>query len=142
MVEQETKAVMNRPGTSSTEKLEIQYYDQIFPRWYLKELEKDAKRDPRSIDPADFRHKKSFEMPGIEDEFMDRQAREKAMFEDQQIYLENKKEQQERMQLFYVLEQFFEHARTKPDPNSEAQKTIKEYFGKQENTFFFDRNKL
>lgn len=46
------------------------------------------------------------------------------------------------MQLFYVFEQFFENARTKPDHDSDAQKAIKDYFGKTENTFFFDRNKL
>jgi hypothetical protein len=40
------------------------------------------------------------------------------------------------------LEQFFENARTKPDPNSSAQAAIKEYFAKPENTFFFDKNKI
>jgi hypothetical protein len=51
-------------------------------------------------------------------------------------------EQQQRIQLFYVLEQFFEQARNKPEPESVAQAQIKEYFSKPENTFFFDKNKI
>lgn len=133
---------MDKPGKSSPEKLELQYIENTFPRWYLKELEKDVHREPRAINPADFRPKKSFEMPPADAKFANKREKEAQLFEDQKVYLENKKEQQERIQLFYILEQFFESARSKPDPTSEAQKAIKEYFSKPENTFFFDKNKI
>jgi hypothetical protein len=81
-------------------------------------------------------------MPAADAEFMNSKARENQMFDDSRIYQENRKEQQERIQLFYILEQFFENARSKPDPNSEAQKAVKDYFSKPENTFFFDKNKI
>lgn len=133
---------MEKPGKSSPEKLELQYIESTFPRWYLRELEKDVHRAPRDVNPSDFRPKKPFEMPPSDATFTNKKAREAALFEDQRVYLENKKEQQQRMQTFYILEQFFESARTKPDPASEAQKAIKEYFSKPENTFFFDKNKI
>ena len=58
------------------------------------------------------------------------------------MFLENKKEQQERIQLFYILEQFFEHSRSYPDQMSEAQNHMRDYFADPENTFFFDKNKI
>ena len=83
MLEQEGKAIMDRPGKTDPEKLELMHIGETFPRWYLEELEKDAQRDPRPIDPTVFRPKKPFEMPKVTAEFMDRKAREKALFEDQ-----------------------------------------------------------
>lgn len=120
MLEQEGKAIMDRPGKSAPDKLEWTYINDTFSRWYLRELEKDAKRDPRPVNPADFKPKKPFQMPAEDEHFLTKPEREAAFFEEQKLFLENKKEQQERTQLFYVLEQFFENARTKPDPNSEA----------------------
>ena len=58
------------------------------------------------------------------------------------MYKENKKEQNDRIKLFYVLEQLFEEARTRPDSDSKAQEAIKDYFADPENTFFFDKNKI
>ena len=51
-------------------------------------------------------------------------------------------EQQERNQLFFVLEQFFSHAKQNPDPLNKAQEAIVDYFKDTENTFFFDKNKI
>jgi len=62
--------------------------------------------------------------------------------EDHRLFVENKKEQQDRIKLFYILEQFFEHAREKPDKMSAAQDHMREYFADPENTFFFDKNKI
>lgn len=56
--------------------------------------------------------------------------------------MENKKEQHERMQLYYVLEQFYEQAQRSPDPLSDSQKHINAYFSEPANTFFFDKNKI
>ena len=56
--------------------------------------------------------------------------------------MENKKEQQDRIQLFYILEQFYEHSREKPDAGSVAQQHMRDYFSDPENTFFFDKNKM
>lgn len=65
------------------------------------------------------------------------------MKKDHALYLENKKETMERIQLFYVLEQFYEHARqNKKEQVSEADQAIRDYFAEPENTFFFDKNKI
>ena len=45
------------------------------------------------------------------------------------------------MQLYYILEQFYEKAQNSPDAG-EAQTHINEYFADTENTFFFDKNKI
>ena len=51
-------------------------------------------------------------------------------------------EQIERNQVFFILEQFFAHAKTSQDPMNKAQEAIEEYFKDTENTFFFDKNKI
>jgi len=47
-------------------------------------------------------------------------AREQKMFDDHKIFMENRLEQQKRTQLYYILEQFHEHARVNADPNSKG----------------------
>lgn len=64
------------------------------------------------------------------------------MKQDHALYQEKKLEQQDRIRLFYILEQFYEQARTNPDPASKGQQKISEYFAVPENTFFFDKNKI
>jgi len=54
MLEQQGKEIMQRPGKSSNDKLELMFFERTFPRWYLQELDKDAHRNPRPIDPADY----------------------------------------------------------------------------------------
>lgn len=58
------------------------------------------------------------------------------------MYNEGKLEQQERTQLFFVLEQFYEAARRDPNEKSQGQKLIKDYFNDPDNTHFFDKNKI
>ncbi len=54
----------------------------------------------------------------------------------------NIEEQLDRNQLFFVLEQFFAHTKSNPDPHNKAQEEITNYFKDTENTFFFDKNKI
>ncbi len=44
--------------------------------------------------------------------------------------------------MFFVLEQFFSHAKQNPEPLDKAQEAIVDYFKDTENTFFFDKNKI
>ena len=90
----------------------IMYADNTFERWYAKVLEEDAKKEPRPITPADYEPKK-FIKPSSEElpTWKSVSEREEEFFKDHALYLENKKENLDRSQLFYVLEQFFEHSR-------------------------------
>lgn len=97
ILELEGKAILNKPGKVSEEKLELIHVDDTFSRWYLRELEKDVKREPRPINAADFRKKKPFELTPVTEKFKDKNDREAAHFEDHSIFLENKKEQQDRI---------------------------------------------
>lgn len=65
---------------------------------------------------------------GSKPEYLDQRARENQFFEDHALFLENKKEQQDRTKLFYILEQFYEHTRENPDKMSDAQDHMKHYF--------------
>ena len=67
--------------------------------------------------------------------------------EEHKQYKENKLEQNERIETFYVLEQFFESQRQNPAAQEDkdlesAQNHIRDYFKDPENTHFFDRNKI
>lgn len=53
-------------------------------------------------------------------EFMNTEERREKYMQEHGLYLENKKEQQERMQLYYILEQFHEKAQRAPDTGSDA----------------------
>jgi hypothetical protein len=78
---------------------------------------------------------------------LDLAARREQFHDEHELYRENKLEQQERIELFYVLEQFFEDSRQHPanDDNKSlkaAQQHMQDYFSQPENTFFFDKNKI
>ena len=45
---------MEKPGKVSAEKMELEFVEDTFNRWYLRELEKDAKRNPRPVNPEEF----------------------------------------------------------------------------------------
>ena len=67
--------------------------------------------------------------------------------EEHQRYKEGRLEEQERAELFYVLEQFFQKSRRQPAaeehaPLHAAQEHLREYFSQPENTEFFDKNKI
>jgi hypothetical protein len=69
-------------------------------------------------------------------------VREQELKTEYKLYQEKKLEQQERIRLFYVLEQLNEKARQEPDAGSTGQAAIREYFSDPDNTYFFDKNKL
>jgi len=81
-------------------------------------------------------------VPGAPTEYLNQRERERKFFDDFALFAENKKEQQDRTALFYILEQFFEHSRQSPDKMSVAQDHMREYFSDPDNTFFFDKNKI
>jgi len=114
-----------------------------FDRYYQKQLLKDARQPPRPLEmdhvkPAKVLRAKDTPGPTWKDT-----AQQKVEYkEDFELYQENKKEQIERIELFYILEQFYERTRNEPDASSEAQQHMREYFGNPENTFFYDKNKI
>lgn len=55
----------------------------------------DAKRQPRKIDPQDFKAKKPWEYP--QEAFKNTKQRQESFYKDHSVYLEKKKEQQERI---------------------------------------------
>ena len=99
------------------------------------------RRPPRQIDPEHFKPRKPWDRPvGLP--FKEKEEREQDLKNEYKLYLEGKLEQQERIRLFYILEQFNEEARQKPNPASRGQAAIKEYFSDPDNTYFFDKNKI
>lgn len=143
IVEQQYKKQSETPDHLTFMDKEYQYSDFTFERWYLGQLEIDANKQPRSINPDDYNPKKFIRaQKADEPTYMDRAAREEKFFEDHSLFLENKKEQHDRTSLFFILEQFYEQAREKPDKLSVAQDHMKDYFSDPDNTFFFDKNKI
>ena len=143
IVEQKYKEQMNNPDTVTFKDKEIQVSPYTFERWYLKQLESEQYREPRPINPEDYEPKSFMKAAGApEPEYLNQRQREKQFFEDHALVQENKKEQQDRMKLFYILEQFYEHSRAKPDKMNEAQNHLREYFSDPANTYFFDKNKI
>lgn len=121
MVEQKYKKQMDTPDQLTFIDKEFQYSPYTFERWYLNQLELDAKAQPRSINQDDYVPKK-FMKPKKADEptYLNQAAREEKFFMDHKLFLENKKEQHDRTSLFYILEQFYEQSREKPDKLSVA----------------------
>ncbi|TNV72079.1 hypothetical protein FGO68_gene11801 [Halteria grandinella] len=114
-----------------------------FSEFYKQELQKDAKKAPRPVNPADYVPKRGKVDAAKADEgFKTTAEREQEYFKDYELYKENKKEQLDRNQLFFVLEQFFAHSKASADPLNKAQEAINDYFKDTENTFFFDKNKI
>ena len=46
----------------SYEKEEVMFSPKIFERWYNRQLDQDAKREPRPVNPDDY-HPKKFKIP-------------------------------------------------------------------------------
>lgn len=63
----------------------------------------DAQRPARPINEDDFKKRKPWDKP-VGAPWMDETQRKTQLFKDHEIYLEKKLEQQDRIQLFYVLE--------------------------------------
>lgn len=134
--------IENKDSKTNRDKV-IQFSPFTFERWYMDELEKDAMKAPREVKEADYQPK-TFMRPAGTDapQYLNRSERIEKYEEDHSLYMENKKEQQDRTALFYILEQFYEHSRENPDKLSTAQDHMKDYFSDPDNTFFFDKNKI
>ena len=143
ILEQKYKTSIENPDHVTFMDKRHRFQDNSFERWYINQMEIEAKKDPRPINEADYQPKKFVGVTGQPlPTYLNQEQREKKFFEDHSLFIENKKEQQDRTKLFYILEQFFEHTREKPDPMSTAQDHMRDYFADPENTFFFDKNKI
>lgn len=76
---------------------------ESFDEYYKRELELDAQREPRTFNPADFKERKGWDRP-VGKPWRNEKERTEDLWADHSIYMEKKKEQQERIQLFYILE--------------------------------------
>lgn len=86
-----------------------------FDTFYQETLLEDAKRPARPINAADFAQKAAVSVEGTTDRreggFLDIAGRREEFLDEHQLYRENKLEQQERIELYYVLEQMFESSK-------------------------------
>jgi hypothetical protein len=84
---------------------------ESFENFYQENLLADAKRPARKIDPKDFKPKPFKAEDGTTDRkeqgYMDSVERRDQFFENYMIYKENGLEQKDRVEAYYVLEQFF-----------------------------------
>lgn len=137
------KAIMNDKDATPDDKFQIMFNGNTFEHFYAEQLMKDATQPPRPVEmenvkPAKVLRAKDTPAPKL----MTREDSEAQYWEDHSLYLERKKDQIDRTEMYYVLEQFYERARSKPDKESEAQRHMQEYFGNPENTYFYDKNKI
>ena len=140
MMEVKIKEQMENPDYVDYKDKEAMVNPFTFERFYLNQLNRDSLNEPRPINPADFEPKKID--PTAPKEYLTPRQREEQFHADYKLFTENKKEQQDRTALFYILEQFFEQSRQNPDKMSQAQDHMREYFSDPDNTFFFDKNKI
>lgn len=140
VTEMKYKHQVENPDHENYMDKKYQFSPYTFERFYMDQLEKDAKVAPREVNAADYEPK--YDIQSEPTPYMNQQAREEQFFDDHTLFMENKKDQQDRIKLFYILEQFYEHTRENPDKLSSAQDHMREYFADPENTFFFDKNKI
>lgn len=140
MLEQSRREDINKTRKNN----ELIYGVENFTEFYKQELQKDSKKEPRPIDPELYQQRRGTETDAakIGEGFKTHADKEADYFREYELFKENKKEQLERNQLFFVFEQFFSHAKSNPDPLNKAQEAIVDYFKDTENTFFFDKNKI
>ena len=126
MVEQKYKKQWETPDNETFKDKEYYVSNLTFERYYMGELEREAKLKPREINPDDYKPKKfMLSRKAKAPEWMDEKARKKNFMEDYALMKENKKEQYDRTALFYILEQFYEHTRQNPDKTSLAHEHMK-----------------
>lgn len=123
------------------ENTQAEWNEVTFEQYYYKMLKNDAKKAPRPVNPDDFKKRKPWDKP-VGTPWKSPFEKYQQLHADQALYNEGKLEQQERTQLFFVLEQFYEAARRDPNEKSQGQKLIKDYFNDPDNTHFFDKNKI
>ena len=115
-----------------------------FESFYQDTLLQDAKKAPRPIDTSLFKAKAQVSSVDQAQDvkahvYLDERGRRDQFLDEHKLYKENKLEQQERIELFYVLEQLNKKPK---DPMAEASRHLEEYFSKPENTFFYEKNKI
>lgn len=76
-------------------------------------------REPREIHDEHYQTRKPWDRP-VGKPFKDSDEREADLKVEYKLYQEKKLEQQERIRLFYVLEQLHEKARQEPDASSKG----------------------
>lgn len=81
-----------------------------FDQYYKHELTQEMKRPKRETDQAHFKSRKSWDRP-VGTPFKDSDQKEEDLHSEYKLYQEKKLEQQERIRLFYILEQLNEKAR-------------------------------
>lgn len=116
---------------------------ESFEMFYLDNLEERSKLEPTAIDKVALRPKSRIELEALGD-FQDQRGRQEQFFLDHKLYKEGKLEQQERTQLYYVLEKLKEQAEGSTDDQKlrAAGGHLKAYFSDPKNTHFFEQNKL
>lgn len=110
MTEQKYKQQYENPDNDTHKDKEYYISHDTFERFYLRQLEIEAKQEPRPINPADYLPKKHLvSKKGKQPEWLDEVQQREKYFEDLALLRENKKEQHDRTALFFILEQFYEH---------------------------------
>merc|ERR1712060_137244 len=143
MVDQKYKTQMENPDHVTFKDKEYMTSPYTFERYYINQLEKEALRPARAINPEDYEPKKFMRAASAkEPQFLTRKEAGQQFLEDHSKFMENKKEQVDRTKLYYILEQFYEHSREQQDKTSDAQRHMQDYFSDPENTYFFDKNKM
>jgi hypothetical protein len=118
----EKKRKENHKETMADEVIAAGFHS--FENYYQDRLLEEAKVPARKIDPSVFVPKKRTKVTGVSDRkdygYLDMKGRRDLFLDEHIQYKENKLEQQERIQTFYVLEQFFENQRQNPvnDPKN------------------------
>ena len=140
VAEMKIKHQMENPDHLNFKDKTYMFSPNTFERFYMEQLDKDAKVAPREINANDYEPK--YNLPDEPSPYLNQRGREEKFFDDHALFMEKKKEQQDRIKLFYILEQFYEHSRDNPDKLSTAQDHMRDYFADPENTFFFDKNKI
>lgn len=128
---------------TQSQKIEYMFNETNWSNYYRDQLLREQKMPAREVNPEDYQAKKPWEVDV--GPYKTNREKEAEFFAQHGTYIENKKEQQDRIQLFYILEQFFEKTRTDQDQNkqlSDAQQHMADYFSDPDNTFFFDKNKI
>jgi hypothetical protein len=142
-IDEKARRIIEDRNETKYEKARVTYENLSFERYYLKQLLNDAKHPARPLEMDHVKPEKVLrpkDTPAPTYQTYEQKAED--FYADFELYQENKKAQIDRIELFYILEQFYERTRNTPDADSEAQAHMREYFSNPENTFFYDKNKI
>ena len=145
IIDQEKKKLYEKKDATYHEKIRLHEFTKDFETFYMKVLFNDSQRPARHVpmDKSHYAYKEELRPKDTPPPQWKNDDEKMLDFEqDFKLYQENKKEQIQRTELFYILEQFYETARDNPDMESEAQNHMRDYFSNPENTYFYDKNKI